>query len=190
MHGRSSVWSVSDQSGKCEQRTRWKALLTSETAMQLRAARPMCGSGTLVKILGPDRRTVLIFRIVLDPEIFVSLLISWFFLFCFWPMHLTSTRCGFLVDRAMSNTREPFSSLFYLFLLLLLLLLLRSLEIRCKHLQDRYYDVTNRDILYVSFASLRFVSRRSDPRTWNVTERLVYAHTIHEKWESTLFVRN
>ncbi|XP_017797575.1 PREDICTED: uncharacterized protein LOC108578708, partial [Habropoda laboriosa] len=30
--------------GKCEQRTRWKALLTSETAMQLRAARPMCGS--------------------------------------------------------------------------------------------------------------------------------------------------
>ncbi|XP_078049556.1 protein unc13 homolog isoform X12 [Augochlora pura] len=30
--------------GKCEQRTRWKALLTSQTAMQLRAARPMCGS--------------------------------------------------------------------------------------------------------------------------------------------------
>nr|XP_034195908.1 protein unc-13 homolog B isoform X9 [Osmia lignaria] len=30
--------------GKCEQRTRWKSLLTSETAMQLRAARPMCGS--------------------------------------------------------------------------------------------------------------------------------------------------
>lgn len=45
------VWSVSDQSGKRVQRTGWKALLTSETAMQLRAARPMCGSGTLVEIL-------------------------------------------------------------------------------------------------------------------------------------------
>ncbi|XP_043673213.1 uncharacterized protein LOC122631512 isoform X1 [Vespula pensylvanica] len=35
---------VSDQSGKSDRRTGWKALLTSETAMQLRAARPMCGS--------------------------------------------------------------------------------------------------------------------------------------------------
>lgn len=84
MHGRSSVWSVSDQSGKCEQRTRWKALLTSETAMQLRAARPMCGSGTLVKILGPDRRTVLISGSSLIPRSSFRL-ISWFF----WPMHLT-----------------------------------------------------------------------------------------------------
>ncbi|XP_015191567.1 PREDICTED: protein unc-13 homolog B isoform X4 [Polistes dominula] len=30
--------------GRCDRRTGWKALLTSETAMQLRAARPMCGS--------------------------------------------------------------------------------------------------------------------------------------------------
>lgn len=48
-HPQPSVWSVSNQSGKRVQRTGWKALLTSKTAMQLRAARPMCGSGTLVK---------------------------------------------------------------------------------------------------------------------------------------------
>lgn len=48
-HPQPPVWLVSDQSGKRVQRTGWKALLTSETAMQLRAARPMCGSGTLVK---------------------------------------------------------------------------------------------------------------------------------------------
>ncbi|KZC10206.1 Phorbol ester/diacylglycerol-binding protein unc-13 [Dufourea novaeangliae] len=65
--------------GKCEQRTRWKALLTSETAMQLRAARPMCGSGTLVKILGPDRRTVLISGTSLISRSSFRL-ISWFFL--------------------------------------------------------------------------------------------------------------
>lgn len=53
-----TVWSVSDQSGKRVQRTGWKALLTSKTAMQLRAARPMCGSGTLIK-RDPDRGIVL-----------------------------------------------------------------------------------------------------------------------------------
>ena len=35
------------QSGKYDPPTGWKALLTSETAMKLRAARPTCGSGTL-----------------------------------------------------------------------------------------------------------------------------------------------
>lgn len=40
-----------DQSGKYEQPTGWKNLLTSEMARQLRAARPLCGTGTLIKII-------------------------------------------------------------------------------------------------------------------------------------------